>query len=189
MYYTHQTPEEVKNVLQRYLADAKSELTAWEGCTIERTKDGREMAQIGRAIKGGKLSTAYPAHDATHPVLYVYWQNSNGYGNNYIHAYIYTDNLPDKGASRATVWDNGLIRPTSPKTAQELREAIAERIAQLKERIESYTKQVELCETAYKEYRAAVCAADAKLKEICAAAKYPDEIGETSLYYEITRTR
>lgn len=140
MYFEHSTPAKVKHQLQQYLNETRAELAAWQSVTIERKKDGAEMAQLGRAIRGAKLSTTYPAHDATHPVLYVYFEANNEYRENYIRAYYYCDELPDKGASRKTVYNGGILRKTSPMTAQELREAIKKQIETLSAFADSYEK-------------------------------------------------
>lgn len=189
MYFTHNTAEEVKAKLTSYLNTTLATIEAWRNVTIERKKDGSEFAKLGQAIKGAKLSTAYPAHDAAHPALYVYFMSDGAHKEDYINAYFYCDEMPDKGASRETVYGGGILRKTSPMTAQELRQAILTYIAILEERAGTYKKQIAICEEAFTTYRNAIAEADKKLKELCNTAKRPNQIGETSLYYKISETR
>lgn len=189
LYFKYNTAEEVKNELQDRLNGINAEIAAWREVTIDRKKDGSEFAQIGRAIKGAKLSTEYPAHDAAHPVLYVYFKNGNKYENNYINAFYFCDEMPDKGASRETVYNGGFIRATSPMTAKELRQAITAHIAKLEKLAEAYEKQITICEKAFAVYRQKITEAEKELKALCDTTKRPEQIGETSLYYEITRIR
>ncbi len=189
MYFRNQNIEEVKTELQTQLDNYKSALAAWQAVTIHKKKDNSEFAQIGRALEGAHISTSCP-NDAAHPAIEITYKNKHGYNSDTLDIYFYCDQLPDKGASRETVFDGGIWqRKTSPMNAEEIRAAIANRIEIYKNRVETLKKQLEIAEKAFTNYRAAIAKAEKELREICNTARETDEIGETSLYYAITAGR
>ncbi len=166
--------EEVMNKLRSDKAMEEARLSAWKAVSIAKKKDGSEFAQIGKAISGAKYDKVSCPADSDHPYLFVYYCCDHKYQSDFISAYWYLDELP-KGDPRRSAYREQFVRQTCPKTADELREAVAKHVSRVSEYLEQLNSDIVVAEDAYKAFCDAMNNAETALRSV----------GSNHLYYTI----
>ena len=188
MYFKYDNFDEIKIELVKMIADYQARVKVWETVTIEKKKNGEEMAQLGRALKNARIGAYYPVEDAAHPYITISYQ-SNGYKTDNIAIYFNGEDLPKDGRERAKLGGCGFIRETYAMTPDDIREAIRKTIDTYKNRITSLKNQIEQGREMFEEYRAAIEEAEKRLTERDKQLREAGENYPTSLYHRIKETR
>lgn len=155
--------EEVKQRLLNDKATEEARLAAWEAVSIAKKKDGSEFSQVSRAVSGAKYDTKSCPADSDHPYLFVCFSVGYKYESEWLWAYNYLDELPDSDPRKAD-YKRQFVRQTCPKTAEELREAVQTRIAQLKADIAETEDALAKLDDAYAQFCGAMRDAENNLK-------------------------
>lgn len=188
MYFKYDNFDELKTELEKMIADYQACVRAWEAVTIEKNKNGEEMAQLGRALKNASFGGYYPVEDAGHPYISIYYQ-SNGYKSDHLEAFFYEDETPNDGNKRDRLPVESWRKKTYKMTADDIREAISEKIDRYNSYISSLKKQIEQGREIFDEYRAAIEEAEKRLTERDKQLREAGENYPTSLYLRIKETR
>lgn len=189
MKFKYSTLDEVKKVLQGYINDYEAKVKAWEAVTIDKKKNGEEFSQIGRAIKGAKIGVYYAVEDPTHPYLTIYYKTAAEYQSDHLAIYYYLDTLTEEERSRRQIiYDNGILRNTSPMTAEEIRLEIVKTINNYSDEIKNLKNQLKQAEKLFTKYRKAIEKAESELNKADKVLR-GESIFPTSLYFAITATR
>lgn len=159
MLYVKKSLEQVKAELEKNAERAAALADAWRNVTIEKKKDGKEFAALGRAIHGASVRP-YAYHNGNgEKTIFVFARYSNGgYTDDEIRTFGTLRDLPKDDPRRpASV---GLYN-TYELTPDELREKIAERVAMYTEHAANYRAALETIADDYNAYKAAIDAANA----------------------------
>ena len=188
MYFKYDNFDEVKTELVKMLADYQARVRAWEAVTIEKKKNGEEMAQLGRALKNARIGGYYPVEDAAHPYISIYYE-SYGYKSDHLEAFFYDGKTPKDGNKRDPLPVERWQEKTYKMTADDIREAISKEIDSYNSYISSLKKQIEQGREIFDEYRAAIEEAEKRLTERDKQLREAGEIYPTSLYHRIKEAR
>lgn len=187
MYFKYDNFDEIKTELEKMIIDYQSRVDVWETVTIEKKKNGEEMAQLGRALRNASMGEYYPIEDAAHPYITINYY-SNGYKSDRIEAYFYEDKTPNDGKQRdplpVAIWQE----KTYKMTADDIRAAIRKTIDKYNRYIISLKNQIEQGREIFEEYRKAIDEAEKRLTERDKQLREAGEIYPTSLYYRIKET-
>lgn len=186
MVFTYNTISDVTNELKNRRSDAIAKRDAWQKVTVDKKKNGDEFARIGQAVNGARIGQYLPVEDDLHPYLTVCARNSqNGdYIRDEMRIFWYLDELPKEDERRAAYIPQ-CVRQTTPKTPDEIRAAIKQRVEMYNEKITSYDEQIKKAPAAFKAYRDAITKATAKL--IKTAGK--NGVLNNSLYYLVSECK
>lgn len=187
MYFKYDSFKEVKNELEKQLEDYRACVKAWEAVTLEKKKNGEEMASLGRALKNARVGAYYPVEDSAHPYITVVYQ-ANGYKTDNIKIFFYSEDSPADGRERAKLGGGYGLRDTYAMTQDDIRESLRETIKDYTRRIVSLEKQISACEDIFNEYRSAISAVERRLKERDEQLREAGDIYPTPLYYRIKET-
>lgn len=188
MYFVYQTFEEVKNELKKQIEEYRACVKAWEAVTVEKKKNGEEMASIGRALKNARKGAYYPVEDPAHPYITVSYQ-ANGYKMDNIKIFFFSEDVPNDGRERAKLGGGYGLRDTYEMTHDDIRQAIHKIIKDYEERIGSLEKHINEGEAMFNEYRSAIAKAEARLQERDKQLRAGGALYPTLLYYRIKETR
>lgn len=189
MYYKYSTLDDVKKVLQGYINDYEARVKAWEAVTVDKKKNGEEFSQIGRAIKGAKIGVYYPVEESTFPYLTIYYENSAGLQSDHLAIYYYIDKLTEEQrSSRQIIYDNVILRNTSPMTTNEICIEIEKTITNYNDKIKNLKNQLKQAEKMFTKYRKAIEKAESELEKADKVLR-GESFLPTSLYFAITATR
>ena len=128
---------------------------AWEAVEVARKKDGKEFADIGRALRGCKRINEYGFDRAI-----VYFSAARMYEHDTVDLYGYCDELPNGDPRKVP---NGILRTRYTLTAEELRARISAKIEQCQKYAEEYREMQKVAAKATKEFREAVEEAEKRL--------------------------
>ena len=183
MYFQYNNFEEIKKDLQDLINDYSAMVEAWQSVAIEKKKNGEEFAQIGRALKNAKLGQYYPFEDAGHPYITIAYK-SGYYKTDSLPIFFYEDGLPKDNIIREALSVGYYIRQTYKMTADDIRNAINNRIGEYKKYIISLKTQLKCGEKMFNTFRNSIQNAIDKLKEEDLKIR-DDKPFPTSLYHKI----
>lgn len=186
MYFKHQTLHEITTILEEYKHETIAKIETWKQVKIKKTKLGEEFKNLGQALEWAKLGSYYPVEDTHHPYLTI--RHNYKYGTDHLQAFYYVDELPEDKRDRKVIYKDGWSRPTSPMTAEELRQAIADHIKGLEEHLKDLDKQLAMAECMFTEYRKAIEEAEKHIEALDKTIRSKD-IYPTSLYHLIKSVR
>ena len=182
MYFKYNTLDEVITELEKRRKEAEAKRNAWAMVRINKKKNGDEFARIGQAVDGAKVGGYYPVEDSTHPYLSICTRaNGCGYVSDEMPIYWYLDEMPKDDPRRAEYVPQ-FIRQTTPKTPDEIRAALTERVAMYTERVKSYDEQIKNAPEVFRAYRDAIAKANKELE----TASGKTGIYNTFLYYLVS---
>jgi hypothetical protein len=188
MYWKHDTLKEIVSILEDYKDETIVKIKEWKSVEIKKKKNGEEYARIGQALVNASFGRYTPVEDGFHPYLTVTFKCGYKWMSDNMQAFFYVDELPEDQRERSVVYKDGWSRPTSPMTAEELRQAITNYIKGLEEHLTELEKQIAMAECMFTEYRKAIEEAEKHIEALDKTIRKKD-IYPTSLYHLIKATR
>lgn len=188
--YWKRNENEIKREIEERIARAEALRAAWSSVVIAKKKNGGEFEQIGRAVQGARVVKSKYAQDGEIELYISTRYETNGgkcskYESDTLKAWVFLDELPEadeRRQGRALVeW---CVRAIAPRTADEIRAAIAARVEEYTRQIEDYRADLRDLPRVFPKYRDAVEKATRELEEKTTRGKY-----HKSLYYLITEVR
>ena len=167
--------------LTDYKNEYSAKLEVWQKVTLEKKKSGEEFEQIGRGLKGAKLSFPDYESDKMHPQIKIIFSANGRILEDHLLIYGHLDEHPEK-VNDHEIRENGIYRKVFIFTPDEIREAIAKYIDFHSSQIESYERQLKAAKKAFNAYKKAIEKAEEQLRinSGCYDEKY-----KNSLYYAI----
>lgn len=163
--------DEIMTNLKKEITVYRARLAAWEAVTFPTKKNGEPFAVMSKNISGATYKAeSYTMQPGEMVLTVTAWEKEMGCG--YVSSEIKAYGLVKYMTNGKPESKPQNLQPKQPYLEQiyiydleDIKEAVAEKIAQLKNEISQYEKQLEAAPAAFREYREAFGAAMKQLEE------------------------
>ena len=163
MLYIKKSLADVKREMEKDAEHYSALSAAWAAVKINKKKNGEEFALIAKAVDGARVNNKPYWPDEKEITVYTS-TSLEGYIYDSLDLFVYADELPADDP-RAQGLKKSFIRAKVPATAEEIRNRIKNHIADLNKWEAEKREALLTIEEDYKEYIAAVEAANAVQKK------------------------